>query len=49
MVSWTFLRKSVVDSEPAFLFRATHAQGEIYVRFSLDPQGKISRLVWWHL
>lgn len=49
LVSWTFLRKSIVDGEPAFLFRAAHAHGEIYARFSLDPKGKISRLVWWHL
>ena len=47
--SWQFLRAAPVDGEPAFLFRATHAHGEIYVRFSLDPTGKISRLVWWHL
>ena len=49
LVSWTFLRKSVVDGEPAFLFRAAHTHGELYARFSLDPQGKISRLVWWHV
>ncbi len=47
--SWQFLRAAAVDGEPSFLFRATHAHGEIYVRFSLDPTGKISRLVWWHL
>jgi D-alanyl-D-alanine carboxypeptidase len=49
LVSWTFLRESVVDGEPAFLFRAEHAHGEVYARFSLNPQGRISRLVWWHL
>jgi CubicO group peptidase (beta-lactamase class C family) len=49
LASWTFLRESVVDGEPAFLFRATHAHGEVYARFSLDPKGRISRLVWWHL
>ena len=49
LVSWAFLRESVVDGEPAFLFRAEHTHGEIYLRFSLDPQGRISRLVWWHL
>jgi CubicO group peptidase (beta-lactamase class C family) len=47
--SWQFLRAAPVDGEASFLFRATHAHGEIYVRFSLDPAGKISRLVWWHL
>lgn len=49
LLSWTFLRQSLVDGEQAYLFRAAHAQGEIYARFSLDSQGKISRLVWWHL
>jgi CubicO group peptidase (beta-lactamase class C family) len=47
--SWQFLRAAPVDGEPSFLFRATHAHGDIYVRFSLDATGKISRLVWWHL
>lgn len=47
--SWQFLRAAPVDGEASFLFRATHAHGEIYVRFSLDPKGMISRLVWWHL
>ena len=49
LVSWEFLRESVVDGEPAFLFRARHEHGDVYVRFSLDPEGGISRLVWWHL
>jgi CubicO group peptidase (beta-lactamase class C family) len=49
IVAWAFLRESVVDGEPAFLFRASHAHGEIYVRFSLAADGRISRLVWWHL
>jgi CubicO group peptidase (beta-lactamase class C family) len=47
--SWQFLRAAQVEDEPTFLFRATHAHGEIYVRYSLDPAGHISRLVWWHL
>jgi CubicO group peptidase (beta-lactamase class C family) len=49
LVSWAFLRESVVDGERALLFRATHAHGEVYARFSLDPQGRVTRLVWWHL
>jgi CubicO group peptidase (beta-lactamase class C family) len=49
LVSWTFLRQSLVDGESAFLFRAAHTHGEVYVRFSMDARGKISRLVWWHL
>jgi hypothetical protein len=38
-----------VDGEPTLLFRATHAHGDIYLRYSLDRDGRISRLVWWHL
>ena len=49
LVSWQFLRAAPVDGEPTLLFRAAHAHGEIYVRYSLDPDGRISRLVWWHL
>ena len=49
LVSWQFLRAAPVDGEPSLLFRATHAHGEIYLRFSLDHTGRISRLVWWHL
>ena len=47
--SWEFLRAAPVDGEPTLLFRATHAHGEIYLRYSLDRDGRISRLVWWHL
>jgi hypothetical protein len=49
LVSWSFLQQSLVDGETALLYRATHAHGQVYVRFSLDPAGRISRLVWWHL
>ena len=49
LVSSQFLRAAPVDGEPTLLFRAAHAHGEIYVRYSLDPDGRISRLVWWHL
>jgi CubicO group peptidase (beta-lactamase class C family) len=49
LVSWHFLRQSTVDSEPALLYRAVHEHGEVYARFSLDGEGRISRLVWWHL
>ena len=47
--SWEFLRAAPVDGEPTLLFRATHAHGEIYLRYSLDREGRISRLAWWHL
>jgi CubicO group peptidase (beta-lactamase class C family) len=49
LVSWQFLRAAPVEGEPTLLFRAKHAHGDIYVRYSFDPAGKISRLVWWHL
>jgi len=49
LVSWQFLRAAPVDGEPSLLFRARHAHGDVYVRFSLDHAGRISRLVWWHL
>jgi D-alanyl-D-alanine carboxypeptidase len=47
--SWEFLRAAPVDGEPTLLFRASHAHGDIYLRYSLDRDGRISRLVWWHL
>jgi CubicO group peptidase (beta-lactamase class C family) len=47
--SWQFLRRSVVDGETALLYRAMHEHGQVYVRYSLDAQGRITRLVWWHL
>lgn len=49
LVTWQFLRAAPVDGEPTLLFRATHAHGEIYLRYSLDHDGRISGLVWWHL
>jgi D-alanyl-D-alanine carboxypeptidase len=49
LVAWQFLRAAPVDGEPSLLFRATHAHGEVYVRYSLDRDGRITRMVWWHL
>ena len=49
LVAWQFLREAPVDSEQSLLFRATHAHGVVYARFSLDPAGLVTRLVWWHL
>lgn len=43
------LRESELDGERTLLFLASHDNGRIYVRFSLDPEGRISRLVWWHV
>jgi CubicO group peptidase (beta-lactamase class C family) len=49
LVAWQYLHAAPVDGEPSLLFRATHAHGAVYVRFSLDGDGRISRFVWWHL
>ena len=49
LVSWQFLREAPVDGEQSLLFRATHAHGVVYARFSLDHDGLVTRLVWWHL
>jgi CubicO group peptidase (beta-lactamase class C family) len=46
---WQFLKRSTVDGEMALLYRATHEHGQVYLRYSLDRQGRITRLVWWHL
>ncbi len=43
------LRESELDGERTLLLRASHEHGRIYVRFSLDPERRISRLVWWHV
>jgi CubicO group peptidase (beta-lactamase class C family) len=47
--SWQFLREAAVDGERSLLFRATHAHGVVYARFSLGHDGLVTRLVWWHL
>jgi len=47
--SFEFLREQTLDGDRAFWFRATYAGAAFYVRFSIDSQGLISRLGWWHL
>ena len=47
--AFDLLRDVPLDGERALLFRARHANGSIYVRFSLDSGGAISRAVWWHV
>jgi CubicO group peptidase (beta-lactamase class C family) len=47
--AWQFLRQSTVDGERALLYRATHEHGQVYLRYSLDSDGRVTRLVWWHL
>lgn len=49
LVGWQFLRAAPVDGEPSLLFRASHEHGDVYVRFSTDRDGRVTRLVWWHL
>lgn len=46
---WQLLRRAALDGEDSYLFRATLEHGEIYVRFSLARDGRIDRVVWWHL
>lgn len=43
------LDETLLDGARTLLFRARHATGTIYVRFSLDDSGRIDRLVWWHV
>ncbi len=49
LARFEFLGERPLDGERALLFRASHARGHVYVRFSLDPGGAITRLVWWHV
>jgi hypothetical protein len=42
------VRDVPLDGERTLLYRATHERATVYVRFSLDGAGQISRLVWWH-
>ncbi len=44
-----FLGERPLEGERALLLRAHHARGDVYLRFSLDAAGRISRLVWWHV
>lgn len=49
LARFEFLGERPLDGARALLFRASHARGRIYARFSLDPAGAITRLVWWHV
>jgi CubicO group peptidase (beta-lactamase class C family) len=46
---FALLRDAPLDGERSLLFRATHARATVYLRLSLDADGKITRGVWWHL
>jgi CubicO group peptidase (beta-lactamase class C family) len=43
------LRKGRLDGERTFLCRARHEHATVYLRYSVNDAGDISRLVWWHL
>ena len=47
--SFEFLREQRLDGERAFWFRAGYADTTFYVRFSINSEGLVSRLGWWHL
>jgi len=49
LVGFELLAESTVDGERALLVRARHEHATVYVRFSLDADGRVARLVWWHL
>ena len=44
-----WLPETTVDTERAFTRRVLYERATLYLRFSLDAGGAISRLVWWHL
>ncbi len=47
--SFEFLREQRLDGERAYWFRARYADASFYLRYSIDREGLISRLGWWHL
>jgi CubicO group peptidase (beta-lactamase class C family) len=47
--AFEFLREQRLDGERALWFRARYAEATYYVRYSIDYQGLITRLGWWHL
>jgi len=49
LASFELVRAATLDGERSALCRAIHARGTLYVRFSFDEAGKITRLVWWHV
>ena len=49
LVRFALVRSATLDDEPSPLFRATHERATVYLRFSLAADGRVTRLVWWHL
>jgi CubicO group peptidase (beta-lactamase class C family) len=42
------VRDAPLEGQRSALFRATHERATVYVRFSYDADGAITRVVWWH-
>lgn len=49
LAGFEVLRDGRLDGERSLLCRARHERGTIYVRYSVNDTGEISRLVWWHV
>ena len=49
LARFDLIEERQLDGERALLCRASHARGRLYLRFSLDAAGRISRLVWWRV
>jgi CubicO group peptidase (beta-lactamase class C family) len=47
--AFEFLREQRLDGKRAWWFRANYADASFYIRYSIDSEGLISRLGWWHL
>lgn len=42
-------REATLEGHRTLLVRAIHERATLYLRFSLDGEGRIARLVWWHV
>jgi len=47
--AFEFLREQRLDDERSLWFRARYADATYYVRFSINSEGLVTRLGWWHL
>jgi len=47
--AFEFLREQRLDDERSLWFRARYADATFYVRFSINSEGLVTRLGWWHL
>ncbi len=46
--TFDLVREAPLGGARSFLLRAVHSQATLYLRISLDADGRIARLVWWH-